>query len=110
MNSFKGQDQREQTRSRHQLTENQDVVDHREETLENYANSNDEYLIKVNGINKVYPGGVAAVLNNTFQVKKGEVLGLLGPNGAGKSTTFNMVTLALQRSSGNIKLMNEDID
>jgi len=43
-------------------------------------------------------------------VKKGEVLGLLGPNGAGKSTTFNMVTMALKRSSGNIKLMNTQLD
>jgi len=54
--------------------------------------------------------GVAAVNNNTFSVKKGEVFGLLGPNGAGKSTMFNVMTMALQRSSGEIKLMGEEID
>ena len=44
---------------------------------------------------KVYGDGVAAVNNNTFCVKKGEVFGLLGPNGAGKSTMFNIMTMDL---------------
>ena len=48
--------------------------------------------------------------NNTFQVKKGEVFGVLGPNGAGKSTTFNMLTMRIKRSSGEIKLMSENLD
>jgi len=43
-------------------------------------------------LKKVY-NDFAAVKNNTFSVKKGEVFGLLGPNGAGKSTTFNMLTM-----------------
>lgn len=61
-------------------------------------------------LKKVYKGGVAAVLENSFCVKKGEVLGLLGPNGAGKSSTFNIITMDLKRSEGEIKMMNEDID
>ena len=48
--------------------------------------------------------------NNSFCVKKGEILGLLGPNGAGKSTTFNLLTLDLQRTNGNIKILNETVD
>ena len=52
-------------------------------------------MIKVKELGKVYSDGVAAVVNNTFAVKKGEVLGLLGPNGAGKSTTFNITTMDL---------------
>jgi ABC-type multidrug transport system ATPase subunit len=51
-------------------------------------------------LRKVYGDGVAAVNDNTFQVKKGEVFGLLGPNGAGKSTMFNMMTMDLKRTSG----------
>ena len=69
-----------------------------------------QYLIKVKNICKVYPDGVAAVVNSTFAVAKGEVLGLLGPNGAGKSTTFNMITMDLKRSDGGIKLMDHHID
>jgi len=37
-------------------------------------------------------------------------LGLLGPNGAGKSTTFNMTTMDLKRSTGEIKLFNVPLD
>jgi len=66
-------------------------------------------LIKAKGINKVY-SGFAAVKDNSFQVKKGQTLGLLGPNGAGKSTTFNLITMDLQRSQGDIKLFNDSID
>ena len=72
--------------------------------------SDPNYMIKVKELKKVYPDGVAAVMNNTFAVRKGEVLGLLGPNGAGKSTTFNIVTMDLQRTNGDIKLMNFPID
>jgi ABC-type multidrug transport system ATPase subunit len=69
-----------------------------------------QYGIKVKNLRKVYSDGVAAVDNTTFTVAKGEVLGLLGPNGAGKSTTFNMTTMALKRSNGGIKLMDQNID
>jgi len=40
-------------------------------------------FIQANQLRKVYKNGIAAVNNNTFCVRKGEVFGLLGPNGAG---------------------------
>lgn len=48
--------------------------------------------------------------NNSFQVKQGEVFGLLGPNGAGKSSMFNVMTMDLKRSDGEVRIMNTDID
>jgi len=36
-------------------------------------------------------GGLAAVSNASFEIKKGEILGLIGPNGAGKTTLFNVI-------------------
>jgi len=53
---------------------------------------------------KVYKGGVAAVNDNTFAVKKGEVFGLLGPNGAGKSSMFNIMTMDMKRTAGDVRI------
>jgi ABC-type multidrug transport system ATPase subunit len=58
----------------------------------------------------VYRDGVAAVNDNTFAVKKGEVFGLLGPNGAGKSSMFNVMTMDLRRTEGEVNIMDVGID
>lgn len=34
----------------------------------------------------------------------------MGPNGAGKSTTFNIVTAALSKTAGTVKILNNHID
>ena len=67
-------------------------------------------FIQANQLRKVYKNGIAAVNNNTFCVRKWEVFGLLGPNGAGKSTMFNMMTMDLKRSDGEVKLLGRDLD
>jgi len=43
-------------------------------------------------------------------VKKGEVFGLLGPNGAGKSSMFNIMTMDLKRSDGDVKILHQHLD
>lgn len=54
-------------------------------------------------------GGLVAVNNFSIDMKKGELIGLIGPNGAGKTTVFNMITGALQPTSGRILWHDEDI-
>src|SRR5256885_9455706 len=47
-------------------------------------------LIEVQGLTKHY-NGRAAVVDLTFSVPRGQVLGLLGPDGAGKSTAMRIL-------------------
>lgn len=67
-----------------------------------------EPLLKVEGIGKRF-GGVQAVNNLSFDLKRGEILGLLGPNGAGKTTAFNMIAGYLAPDSGHIWLNGKEI-
>jgi branched-chain amino acid transport system ATP-binding protein len=50
----------------------------------------------------MYFGGLKAVDNLSFDVKKGEIFGLIGPNGAGKTTVFNCITQFYKPTSGEI--------
>ncbi|MEH2287410.1 ABC transporter ATP-binding protein [Nostoc sp.] len=47
-------------------------------------------------------GGLVAVNNVSFSVKKHEIFGLIGPNGAGKTTLFNLITAFIPPSSGQL--------
>lgn len=54
-------------------------------------------------------GGVAAVDNVSFGLKRGELIGLIGPNGAGKTTLFNIITGFDKPDSGTVRFRGEDI-
>ena len=49
-------------------------------------------------------GGVTAVRDVTFQVRRGELLGLIGPNGAGKTTCLSLLSGFLAPSAGDVVL------
>ncbi|MGI8604594.1 MAG: ABC transporter ATP-binding protein [Verrucomicrobiales bacterium] len=50
-----------------------------------------QLAIDLQGISKIYPGGVEALRDVVMQVQAGEIFGLLGPNGAGKSTLVKIL-------------------
>jgi branched-chain amino acid transport system ATP-binding protein len=58
-------------------------------------------LLEVENLSKDF-GGVHAVRQVTFQLKKGAVTALIGPNGAGKTTVFNMITGVFPPSDGTV--------
>ena len=51
---------------------------------------------------------VKAVDDVTFQIKKGESLGLVGQSGCGKTTTARLMTLLEDKTSGDIRFLDED--
>ena len=66
----------------------------------------DDVLLEVKGL-KMYFGGLKAVDDLTFNVKKGEIFGLIGPNGAGKTTVFNCITRFYDATDGEMYFENK---
>lgn len=54
-------------------------------------------------------GGVVALNNVSFEIKKQEILGLIGPNGAGKTTIFNVITGVYQVTEGEITFEGKSV-
>ncbi|TKV60614.1 ABC transporter ATP-binding protein [Nakamurella flava] len=52
-------------------------------------------------------GGLTALDNVTFTIRRGEILGLIGPNGAGKTTCFNAMTGVYRPTSGTVTFDNQ---
>ncbi len=65
-------------------------------------------MIEVQGLARRY-GSTRALVDLSFKVAKGEVVGFLGPNGAGKSTTMKILTCSLAPSAGTAKVAGFDI-
>lgn len=52
---------------------------------------------------------IPAVVDVSFQLAPGEIVGFLGPNGAGKSTTVKMITGMLRPNEGHVLFEGSDI-
>jgi branched-chain amino acid transport system ATP-binding protein len=62
----------------------------------------DEILLAASNLSVRF-GGVLAVNNVSFEVRRGEVFTLIGPNGAGKTTVFNLISRIYTPTSGSIQ-------
>ena len=66
----------------------------------------EDVVLRVEGL-KQYFGGLKAVDDLSFDVKKGEIFGLIGPNGAGKTTVFNCITRFYDATGGDMHFVNK---
>lgn len=67
-------------------------------------------ILNVTNLSKRYDGApVSAVLNVSFAINAGEIVGLLGANGAGKSTTIRMLTTLIPITSGSVTINGIDV-
>ena len=58
-------------------------------------------ILEIVGLRKQF-GGVHAVEDLHFSVKRNSITGLIGPNGAGKTTAFNLITQFLPADGGTV--------
>jgi ABC-type branched-subunit amino acid transport system ATPase component len=65
-------------------------------------------LLRVAGL-ACHFGGVLAVQDATFDVRRGTITGLIGPNGAGKSTVINLISGAAKPARGSVRFDGEEI-
>ena len=63
--------------------------------------------LEINKINKKY-GDQDALIDVSFSLKKGDIVGFLGPNGAGKTTLMKIITSIIKPDSGDIIINGYD--
>lgn len=88
------------------ITANEEKIKAVKAKITNVHTLPDDVLLSVKGL-KMYFGGLKAVDDLTFDVKKGEIFGLIGPNGAGKTTVFNCITRFYNATAGEMYFENK---
>ncbi|WP_375458249.1 ATP-binding cassette domain-containing protein [uncultured Enterovirga sp.] len=72
------------------------------------APASSDIILSVEHLSKSF-GGLKAVGDVSFQVRRGEILGIIGPNGAGKTTLFNLLNGFLAPDVGRVLLDGQDV-
>jgi len=72
------------------------------------AERSSDVLLEVDNVTLRF-GGVVALNEVSFSLRKGEIFGLIGPNGAGKTTCFNAMTGVYRPTSGAIRFQGESL-
>lgn len=68
----------------------------------------EELLLEVKGLHKTF-GGVTAIANVSFELRRGETLGIIGPNGSGKTTLVNLITRFVKQDFGQVFFKGKEI-
>ena len=65
-----------------------------------------EVQLKVSDLNMAF-GGVQALMEVSFEVKKGEIFSIIGPNGAGKTVLLNCINGLYHPQKGQVYFRRE---
>lgn len=65
--------------------------------------------VKVDNLT-VHYGAVPALLDVSFEVERGQLVGIIGPNGSGKSTLIKSVLGFVKPDFGSVQLFGKDVD
>ena len=65
----------------------------------------EDEVLKIDNLSMHF-GGLKAVDQLSFSIRKNEIFGLIGPNGAGKTTVFNCITQFYKPTAGNVVFRN----
>ena len=68
-----------------------------------------EPILELDGLTKVYPGGLRALDDVTLSIRAGEIFALLGPNGAGKTTLIGAVCGLVRPTEGRMAAFGHDL-
>ena len=66
-------------------------------------------ILELNGLTKVYPGGLKALDDVNLTIRQGEIFALLGPNGAGKTTLIGAVCGLVRPTGGTMRAFGLDL-
>ena len=67
-----------------------------------------EPLLVAKGLSKRF-GGLQALKDVSFEIRKGEIFGLIGPNGAGKTTVLDLICGKTRATSGSIQFRGQEL-
>lgn len=66
-------------------------------------------ILEINDVTMTF-GGLTALINLSFQVRRGTIKAVIGPNGAGKTTLFNVITGTFPPTEGMIFFKGQSIE
>jgi len=72
------------------------------------AAEQEDVILEVRNLSRSF-GGLKAVQDVSFKLRRNEILGIIGPNGAGKTTVFNLLNGFLRPDGGEVLLEGRDM-